>query len=58
MIETGELGIPEIAKVLSDETARTFLRPCGVAVKELKLSYHNSEIVLLTMYPYYGNLIP
>ena len=28
-----------------------------VAVKELKLSYHNSDTILFTVYPYYGNLI-
>ena len=28
-----------------------------VAVKELKLNYHNSETLLFTDYPYYGNLI-
>ena len=28
-----------------------------VAVKELKLSYHNPETILLTMHPEYGNLI-
>ena len=28
-----------------------------VAVKELKLSYHNPEAILVTIYPYYGNLI-
>ena len=27
-----------------------------VAVKELDLSYHNSDTILYTMYPYYGNL--
>ena len=27
-----------------------------VAVKELKLNYHNSETALFTIYPYYGNL--
>ena len=28
-----------------------------VAVKGLKLSYHNSETILFTDYPYYGNFI-
>ena len=28
----------------------------SVAAKELKLSYHNPETILFTMYPYYGNL--
>ena len=28
----------------------------SVAVKELKLSYHNSDIILFTIYAYYGNL--
>ena len=26
------------------------------AAKEFILSYHNSETILLTIYPYYGNL--
>ena len=26
-----------------------------VAVKELKLRYHNSETILVTIYAYYGN---
>ena len=29
--------------------------PNWVAVKELNLSYHNSESILFTIYPYYGN---
>ena len=28
-----------------------------VAVKELKLSYHNPKTILLTIHPYYGKLI-
>ena len=28
----------------------------GVAVKDLKLSDHNSETMLFTIYSYYGNL--
>ena len=27
-----------------------------VAVKELKLGYQNSKTILVTMYPYHGNL--
>ena len=27
-----------------------------VAVQELKLSYHDPETILFTIYPYYGNL--
>ena len=29
---------------------------CWVAVKELKLSYHNPETTLFTIYPYYAKL--
>ena len=28
-----------------------------IAVKELKLNYHNSEAMLFATYPYYGNLV-
>ena len=30
--------------------------PICLAVKELKLSYHSSETISFTLYPYYGNL--
>ena len=39
-----------------DHGALTIALQARVAVKELRLKYHNSESILFRIYPYYGNL--
>ena len=39
------------------QSSRLNLLDFWLAVQELKLSYHNSDTMLYTIWPYYGNLI-
>ena len=50
-------GIPAKVRAPAIRGARLSFNPFWVAVKELKLSYHNSKTIIFIMDPYDGNLI-
>ena len=41
---------------VSQLSIRSLYRNSWLAVKKLRLSYHNPKTILFTVYPYYGNL--